>query len=100
MRGWFKAYSPESTLTIDNKPYAVTPHLIASDQTNSTSYALISDSGKALFVDYGLGNSEESDLAYIAPRPPHARKGFFEHTLTGLKASYGCSRPWMCSCRA
>jgi glyoxylase-like metal-dependent hydrolase (beta-lactamase superfamily II) len=89
LRGWFTAFSPDLALMVENKPYAVTPHLIASDQTNSNSYALISESGKALFVDYGLGTHEESDVSYIAPTPPHARKGFVEHTLTELKASYG-----------
>src|SRR5262245_36387863 len=34
LKGWFTAYSPESTPAVENKPYAVTPHLIASYQTN------------------------------------------------------------------
>ncbi len=53
MQGWVESYAPGTTLTVENKPFAVTPHLIASHQTTSSFYALISDSGKALFVDYG-----------------------------------------------
>ena len=88
LKGWYAAYAPESTLTVENKPYAVTPHLVASYQTTSSSYALISDSGKALFVDYGSasGNFFQS---YMTATPVHDRMGFVEHTLAELKASYG-----------
>jgi len=88
LKGWYAAYAPESTLTVENKPYAVTPHLIASYQTTSSSYALISDSGKALFVDYGSGSGNFFN-SYMTATPVHDRMGFVEHTLAELKASYG-----------
>ncbi len=88
LRGWYSAYDPGATLTIDNKPYAVTPHLVASYQTTSSSYALISDSGKALFVDYGAASSNFC-FTYIAQTGVHDRMGFVEHTLDELKARYG-----------
>jgi glyoxylase-like metal-dependent hydrolase (beta-lactamase superfamily II) len=88
LKGWYAAYAPESTLTVENKPYAVTPHLIASYQTTSSSYALISDNGKALFVDYGSGSGNLFN-SYMTATPVHDRMGFVEHTLAELKASYG-----------
>ena len=88
MRSWYAAYDPGATLTVDNKPYAVTPHLIASYQTTSSSYALISDSGKALFVDYGAASGNFC-TTYIAATSVHDRMGFVEHTLEELRARYG-----------
>jgi glyoxylase-like metal-dependent hydrolase (beta-lactamase superfamily II) len=88
LKGWYAAYAPESTLTVDNKPYAVTPHLVASYQTTSSSYALISDSGKALFVDYGAASGNFCST-YIAATSVHDRMGFVEHTVDQLKAGYG-----------
>jgi glyoxylase-like metal-dependent hydrolase (beta-lactamase superfamily II) len=88
LKGWYAAYAPESTLTVENKPYAVTPHLVASYQTTSSSYALISDSGKALFVDYGAASGNFCST-YIAATSVHDRMGFVEHTLDQLKANYG-----------
>jgi glyoxylase-like metal-dependent hydrolase (beta-lactamase superfamily II) len=88
LKGWYAAYAPESTLTVENKPYAVTPHLIASYQTTSSSYALISDSGKALFVDYGSASGNFCST-YITATAVHDRMGFVEHTLAELKAGYG-----------
>ena len=88
LRGWYAAYDPGSTLTVDNKPYAVTPHLVASYQTTSSSYALISDSGKALFVDYGSASGNFFS-SYMNATPVHDRMGFVEHTVPELKARYG-----------
>jgi len=88
LKAWFNAYDPGATLTIDNKPYAVTPHLVASYQTTSSFYALISDSGKALFVDYGAASYNFCNT-YITHTGVHDRMGFVEHTLDELKARYG-----------
>jgi glyoxylase-like metal-dependent hydrolase (beta-lactamase superfamily II) len=88
LRGWCEAYAPESTLTIDNKPFAVTPHLICAYQTCSTSYTLISDSGKALVVDYGTASGGFFD-SFIPAIGPTDRIRFVEHTIPELKASYG-----------
>ena len=88
LKGWYKAYAPESTLTVENKPYAVTPHLIASTQTTSSFYALISDSGKALFLDYGSASWNFFET-YMTATPVHDRMGFVAHTIPELKARYG-----------
>jgi glyoxylase-like metal-dependent hydrolase (beta-lactamase superfamily II) len=88
LKGWYMAYAPGSTLTVENKPYAVTPHLVASYDTCSASYALISDSGKALFVDYGSASS--SFFGSLANTSSvRDRMGFVEHTIPQLKAQYG-----------
>jgi glyoxylase-like metal-dependent hydrolase (beta-lactamase superfamily II) len=84
LRGWFKAYSAKE-LTVDNQPYSVTPHLVASYQTKSSSYALISDSGKALFVDYG--SASETFFSSYVKDSPHL--GFVEHTVGELKSRFG-----------
>ncbi len=88
LKGWFTAYNPGDTLTVENRPYAVTPHLVASYQTTSSSYALISDSGKALFVDYGSASGNFFN-SYMNATPVHDRMGFIEHTIAELKAGYG-----------
>ncbi len=88
LKGWYKSYAPDAELTIDNRPYAVTPHLIASTQTCSSFYALISDSGKALFVDYGSASNNFID-SYLDSAPIHDRVRLIEHTIPELKARYG-----------
>ena len=90
LKGWYESYSPGSTLTIENKPFAVTPHLICAHQTTSTFYAVISDSGKALFVDYGSA-SLNFFLRSVDPGAVnvHDRIRFVEHTISELKARYG-----------
>jgi len=87
LKGWYTAYGGGS-LTVDAKPYAVSPHLIASDQTTSSFYALISDSGKALFVDYGSA-SWNMFSSYKNGGSVHDRMGFIEHTIPQLKAQFG-----------
>ena len=88
LRGWYTAYAPGGALTVDNKPYAVTPHLVASYQTTSSFYALISDSGKALFVDYGSASGNIFNV-YKNGASVHDRMGFVEHTVPQLKAQFG-----------
>jgi glyoxylase-like metal-dependent hydrolase (beta-lactamase superfamily II) len=83
LRGYFESLSPIWPLTIENRPYVVTPHLIASDQTTSSFYAIISDSGKALFVDYGAVGGLCSQFADAAPL--YGRMRFIEHTVPQLK---------------
>jgi glyoxylase-like metal-dependent hydrolase (beta-lactamase superfamily II) len=88
LRGWFTAFSGGGALTVDNKPYAVTPHLVASYQTTSSSYALLSDSGKALFVDYGSASGNFFS-SYNNAAPVRDRMGFVEHTVPELKSQFG-----------
>ena len=55
LKSWWESYSSGNslsmTMTAASKPFYVTPHLICSHQTTSTSYAIISDSGKAMLVE-------------------------------------------------
>ena len=87
LRGWYSAYGG-GFLTVDSKPYAISPHLVGSVDTTSSFYALISDSGKALFVDYGSA-SWNFFSAYKDAATVHDRMGFVEHTIPQLKAQYG-----------
>ena len=88
MRDWVESYMPGTSLTVDNQPFAVTPHLIASYQTTSCFYAVISDSGKALFVDYGAASNNFCNT-FIYNAPIRGRMRFLEHTIPQLKARYG-----------
>ena len=88
LRGWYEAYSPGATLTVENKPFAVTPHLVCAHQATSTFYALISDSGKALFLDYGAAGGNFIN-SFTTATPVNDRIRFVEHTIPDLKARYG-----------
>jgi len=88
MREWVRAYDPGACLTMDNQPFAVTPHLIASYQTTSCFYAVVSDSGKALFVDYGSASNNFIDSS-LKSLPTHDRLRFIAHTIPALQARYG-----------
>ncbi len=88
LKGWLQAYDPGAGLAIANQPYAVTPHLVASAATTSSFYALISDSGKALFVDYGSASGNFFNC-FNQAAPVLDRMRFVEHTIPELKARYG-----------
>ncbi|HXY41457.1 MAG TPA: MBL fold metallo-hydrolase, partial [Vicinamibacteria bacterium] len=88
LKGWYQAYSPGRPLTVENRPFAVTPHLVCADQTTSSFYALISDSGKALFVDYGSASGNYFNQ-FNAAAPVDERMRFVEHTIPELRARHG-----------
>jgi glyoxylase-like metal-dependent hydrolase (beta-lactamase superfamily II) len=87
LKGWYSAYGG-GLLSVNAKPYAVSPHLVASDQTTSSFYALVSDSGKALFVDYGSASSNIFNV-YKNGTSVGDRMGFVEHTIPQLKGQFG-----------
>jgi glyoxylase-like metal-dependent hydrolase (beta-lactamase superfamily II) len=70
------------------RPYAVSPHLIAHHLTTSSFYAIVSNSGKAMFIDYGsasglhFGNFERATATTDRIR-------FVEHSIDHLKREYG-----------
>lgn len=74
--------------TEENRPFAVSPHLVAHHQTTSSFYAIISNSGKAMFIDYGsasgvhFGNFERATAVTDRVR-------FVEHSIDHLKTNYG-----------
>lgn len=71
-----------------NKAYAVTPHLVCHHQTTSSFYAILSNSGKAMFIDYGsasgihFGNFERATA-------PTDRMRFVEHSIDALRRDFG-----------
>ena len=71
-----------------SRGYAVSPHFIAHHQTTSSFYALLSNSGKAMFIDYGsasglhFGNFERATATTDRIR-------FVEHNIDDLKTRFG-----------
>ncbi|HZS55288.1 MAG TPA: MBL fold metallo-hydrolase [Bryobacteraceae bacterium] len=74
--------------TSDYEPYAVSPHLVANTDTTSSFYAIISNSGKALFVDYGSASWVFFQVftRYVGTRN-HMR--FVEHSIEKIRARHG-----------
>jgi glyoxylase-like metal-dependent hydrolase (beta-lactamase superfamily II) len=87
LSGWFQ-YWREGSLTVRNEPFAVSPHLVASNLTTSSFYAIISDSGRALFIDYGSASGNVISK-FTAATNTFDRMRFVEHTIATLKARYG-----------
>lgn len=73
---------------IANQPIVVSPHLIAFHQTTSSFYAILSDSGKALFVDYGAPSGVHfSNFERATAVTDRVR--FVEHNLDLLRRRFG-----------
>lgn len=72
----------------ENRAYAVSPHLIAHYQTTSSFYAIVSDSGKAMFIDYGSASSLHFQSFKDAAATTD-RIRFVEHNIGALKRDYG-----------
>ena len=70
------------------RPYAVSPHFIAHYRTTSSFYAIISDSGKALFIDYGAASGVHFGTFERATATTD-RIRFVEHSINELKRTYG-----------
>lgn len=76
--------SPSATF----RGYAVSPHLIAHHLTTSSFYAILSKSGKALFIDYGSASSMHfSNFERATGTTDRIR--FVEHSIADLKARFG-----------
>ncbi|MFB3902362.1 MAG: MBL fold metallo-hydrolase [Acidobacteriota bacterium] len=87
LEAWYQFW-PGSGLTSRNSPVAVSPHLIAHSQTASSFYAIISDSGKGLFVDYGAASGSFIRV-FMATTGTFDRLRFVEHSIATLKARHG-----------
>lgn len=74
--------------TSDLEPVAISPHLIASTESTSSFYVIMSDSGKALFVDYG-GASWTFFQVFTRYVGTFDRMRFVEHTIDKLRARHG-----------
>ncbi len=71
-----------------NRPYAVSPHLVAHHLTTSSFYAIISDSGKAMFIDYGSASGLHfSNFERATATTDRIR--FVEHSIDELRRTYG-----------
>ncbi len=75
-------------LTEYNQPYSVTPRLVAHHQTTSSFYAIVSKSGKAMFVDYGSASGVYFSN-FLNATPTVDRIRFVEHNIDTLKAKFG-----------
>jgi glyoxylase-like metal-dependent hydrolase (beta-lactamase superfamily II) len=87
LSGWHD-YWRGPTMITRNRPIAVSPHLVAHHLAVSSFYAIISDSGKALFLDYG----QASNTAFLTLKELpdiHDRMRFLEHSISTLRAEFG-----------
>lgn len=70
------------------RPYAISRHLVGHHLTTSSFYAIVSNSGRALFVDYGsLSNPHFFNFERATPVTGRIR--FIEHSIERLKSEYG-----------
>lgn len=70
------------------RPFPVSPHLVAHDLTTSAFYAIVSNSGKAMFIDYGSASSVHFSV-FERATPANGRIRFVEHNVAELKRSFG-----------
>src|SRR5512143_2649316 len=68
--------------------YAVSPHLVAHHLTTSSFYAILSRSGKAMFVDYGSASWDHFE-SFERATAVTDRIRFVEHNIDDLKARFG-----------
>ncbi len=71
-----------------HKPLAVSPHLIAHYLTTASFYAIVSDSGKAMFIDYGSASQNHFGVLERATAVTD-RIRFVEHSIDELKRNHG-----------
>ena len=69
----------------------MSPHLIAHDLTTASFYVVLSDSGKALFIDYGSASGMHFGNFERATAVPD-RIRFVEHNIDELKRRYGMKK--------
>ncbi len=75
-------------LTIDRTLKRVLPHLLVSPHSCCTFYVLISDSGKALLIDYGAASTDHF-YSHLRHFESWEVQRFVEHSLRELKENYG-----------
>lgn len=69
-------------------PLAVSPHLVAHHLTNSSFYAIISSSGKAMFIDYGSASGLHFG-SFERATGVNDRIRFVEHSVARLRRDHG-----------
>lgn len=83
----FYRFATGLTPTIEHQPFAFSPHLVVSTRTSSTFYAIVSDSGKALLVDYGFPSAHFSEHL-VKVTAVNDRSRFLEHNLEALHSRF------------
>lgn len=74
--------------TVENQPIRFSPHLAGSNKTAGNFYVIISDSGKAMFIDYGFPSGDFA-AQLVKATPVNGRCRFIEHHLDALRCQYG-----------
>ena len=84
---WFRYWKSWGG-TVGNNGRKLTPHVIAHYQTMSSFYTVISDSGKALLIDYGLPGWN-AFYTYRDATGTHDRFRFLEHSIEEMRLHHG-----------
>jgi glyoxylase-like metal-dependent hydrolase (beta-lactamase superfamily II) len=84
----YHRFSTGLDTTIETIPSAVSPHLIASNRTSGTFYSILSDSGKAMLIDYGFPSQPLSEHL-VKVTAVNDRTRFLEHNIKALKSHFG-----------
>ncbi len=87
LKNWCVFYG-QRNLTAENQLKPISPHLVAGVSTTSSFYAILSDSGKALFIDYGSASGNFFGSLRDAT-PVNDRIRFVQHSLPELRSRYG-----------
>jgi len=87
LKNWYVFYG-QRNLTAENTLKPITPHLVAGVSTTSSFYAILSDSGKAMFIDYGSASGNFFGSLMNAT-PVNDRIRFVEHSIPELRARHG-----------
>lgn len=87
LKQWFHFYG-QRLLTNDIQVKPVSPHFYCGFNATSAFYAILSDSGKAMFIDYGAASSNFFS-SFLNATPVNDRIRFVEHGIPELRTRYG-----------
>ncbi len=88
---WYRFWHPGGGLSFGGEPIELTPHVQAHPQTTSSFYAILSASGKAMFIDYGSG-SWNFFQSFLQATDTYDRIRFVEHSIGVLRARHGLDK--------
>ncbi len=87
LSGWF-GYWKSWSGSLGNKGRQLTPHVIAHYQTMSSFYTIISDSGRALLIDYG-SPGWNAFYTFRDSTGTYDRLRFLEHSIEDMRLHHG-----------
>ena len=87
LTGWYRYWKSWGG-SVGNRTRQLTPHVIAHYQTMCSFYAIISDTGKAMLLDYGFP-SWNAFYTYRDATDTYDRMRFLEHSIDEMRAQYG-----------